>query len=395
MTEISETANGQDGERPRAYFDLDGFFRPMTEMGAISPKEVLSSLPTSVSELRKALILHSLFRSSMVLTNEVNSPEDAANLRYWSEICVLYSIIGAKRGFLPSSPEWLTFYSDDLHRHFLAKHGVAQNSTLELTLDERLVAWSNPNRGQVSVSAITREYLLRINVYLANLVNFAVSGDKITEEDSMEFFNYVMHYLVRLHREANPSRVPVARPSTLDTFAFALRITQIQMEFLIAHEFGHLVLNFPPGTRHSKQEVDCDSFAYQCLAEFEREARERFLAVRWLFELLAFDRVLAQCLAFRGGNWDADVDWLQLDFRERRRLEEILRNQQAANSALSRHENFGSLLLLDLKGNLYKLGWQGVNDLIKSIVDREPSPPPEKFAIIAMNILKNRLMEDQ
>ena len=363
------------GEIP-LLIDLDGFFRPMTEAGEVGYEDVLLALPRTDEQARLALTLHLLFRSSFVLTIEDARADGRDTVRILSEIASLFATVGAAQNLRPQFPGWLTFYSDDLHRYFVDTQDAARGSRMELTLDQRLVAFTDGEHGKVRVSAITREYLLRINVYLANLAQHVVErGQSIGREDSRPFYDYALHYVMRLHRDLHPSHIPVARPVNSDAFAFAQRVTQIQMEFLISHEFGHLVLPFGHGVSRGQQEWECDSFAYQRVSELNKSPQMWFLAVRWLFELLAFDRVLGECLNFTTGDWLNDVDWLQEKLRSRRRLDEIFSiYNKDGYSILSSYESIGSMLLLDLKGNLCDLGTKRLQETTANMMLSFPVP---------------------
>lgn len=375
----------------QALIDLDGFFRHDAEMRAYTPSQVLDCLPRTDEGVRKALILHSLFRSSLVLPG-MPAQQDQKVLSDWSQRSLLAAVVEAARGDITESPDWLTFYADDLRAHYVGAYGNAEGSTVRLTLDDRLVAWAQPKTKEIHVSAIMREYLLRINVYLTNLVEGALSGNiELNDEESDKFFKYTMQYITRLHRKMDPSVTPVARPISFESFTFAQLVTQIQIEFLIAHEFGHIVINFPPGTKRSFQENECDTFAYERIAESGRRTATWFMSIRWLFELLALDRVVGEVLAFENGDWIEDIDWIQDDLRERRRITEILDKYQGTdNPALSAEETLGSMLLLDAKKKLCELGPQGCRELIDDVVRSAPVHSPEALADAVWNIMSHR-----
>lgn len=382
---IADKAQAQDGNRapstkdPAAphgakrdvHIDIDGFFVPMTEMGKISLPEVIEALPLIRTHSREFLALHQLFRSSLVLTNRGSRDEDQALLRWWSETSVLFSLVALQRG-APNAPNWLTWYSKDLHEHFLRTETTAAGSHLRLTLDPRLTAQTSTRERRVTISATTREYLLRINVYLAILAEVVIEDRQVlTSADSEEFFEFVCAYIARLHSDLHPSHLPVVRPTSRDTFMFALEITQTQIEFLLAHEFAHLRFRRDEASSREQLEDRCDQSSYEFLAGGGRKPWIHFLAVRWLFEILAFDRVYGECLAFHGQNWLEGIDWYQDGLRDRwRRLFE----QHPAGDFLSLYENVGSVFLLDLKGRLCTLGPLRLRQLHSDLRSQEAVP---------------------
>jgi hypothetical protein len=124
-----------------------------------------------------------------------------------------------------------------------AQHPETSHTTLELSLDHRLVAWTETASGKIRVSALTRDYLLRINIYLANLSELVVEeGRTFDRDDAQNFFSFVFVYMTHLHRGITPAVLPIARPRNRGTFSFAQQITQIQTGFPLSHEFAHVIL---------------------------------------------------------------------------------------------------------------------------------------------------------
>jgi hypothetical protein len=358
MPEQGDSAGGQ------LLIDLDGFFKPLTEMGELTAELVDECFPLTDAQAARALTLHQLFRSAVVIPGVTPGPLDRVILSRWSQTAAMFAVLGAVRGFSVHSPKWLTFYSDDLHKHFLSSQSSASESVVELTLDRRLVAWTDIKKRKVRVSAITREYLLRINVHLANLSEAVVEeGQVLDKNDSMQFFQRTLEYVMRLHSNLHPSQIPTVRPRQQSSFHFAQRITQIQVGFLISHEFAHLIYADDENVSRRELELKCDTFAFAEVASSQFADWMQFLAVRWLFEILAFDRVLGECLNFSNGDWSGDIDWLQDELRSRRRLEEMLERME---NALSPYENVGSIFLLDLKNQLHDLGHAQLKAIVAS-----------------------------
>ncbi len=335
--------------------DLDGFFKPLVEMGEVSPAVVLASLPLNDGEAARAFTLHQLFRSALLLTADGAQPGDGQVLSQWSVLSLAFAVLSAQKDSPFSLPLWKTFYSADLHQHMRENHPETEDTSLELTLDRRLVAWTDVPNKIIRVSALTRDYLLRINILLANFSELVVEeGRPLSRDDAHRFFEFAFAYVVRLHRTLNPGALPIARPRNAGSLSFAQHITQIQIGFLMSHEFAHVILGDDGKVSRADLEHQCDSFAFEKLCEFNVPNWMRFLGIRWLFELLAFDRVLGECLNFSEGDWTVDIDWVQEELRERMRLQEQL--SESEGGVLTAYENVGSLFLLDLKYELRRLG---------------------------------------
>jgi hypothetical protein len=351
-----QLAGGDDfgGRRP-ILVDLDGFFTPLAEMTEILPSAVLACLPLDDVTAARTVILHQLFRSSILLTAEDSRPDDRLLLDQWSVLSLCYAVVGASEAIPIPGQAWKAFYSNDLHEHMRETYPATRSSTLELTLDRRLVAWTDVPRQVIRVSALTRDYLLRINIYLANLTQMVVDECQTLDgEDSEDFFDFVMAYMIRLHRSLTPAALPIARPRNHRALQFAQAVTSDQIVFLMSHEFGHVILGDGGHMSRYELEWECDSFAFATLSELRVSDWQRFLATKWLFCLLAFDRVLGECLNFTAGDWISDIDWVQGELRERQRDREFASGPGL--EALSPYEAVGSMFLIDLKYRLRDVG---------------------------------------
>lgn len=376
----SQRLEGKDGFGRRApvIVDLDGFFTPLVEMREILPSAVLACLPLDDLTAARTMILHQLFRSSILLTAEDSRPNDRFLLDEWSVLSLCYAVVGARKALPIPGQAWKTFYSNDLHEHMRQTHPETRSSTIELTLERRLVAWTDVPSQKIRVSALTRDFLLRINIYLTNLVHTVIDKGKTLDlKDSEGFFEFVMVYMIRLHRSLTPAALPIARPHNSDALQFAQAVTSDQIVFLMSHEFGHVVLGDGGSMSRHQLEWECDSFAFATLSELEISDWQRFLATKWLFGLLAFDRVLGECLDFTGGSWDSDIDWVQEDLRERQRDREFASGPGL--EALSYQEAVGSAFLIDLKYRLRDLGPERLRGWVADCERAQPMPSGEEL----------------
>ncbi|WP_461164461.1 hypothetical protein [Arthrobacter sp. R4-81] len=389
--------NGSEDPKREVIIDMDGFFRHAAESEGSTVSDVLNAMPSSTISVREVLVLHSLIRSSLVFPGPVTGPQEREVLDSWSESALLQAIVDVDRGNVTKKPKWLTFYAEDLREEFSKAFENALDATVQLTLDNRLFAWTNPKSKEIRLSAITREYLLRLNVFLINSGAWELYKEGLIDADLSEtllsdlsdsFLSYAMNYIARLHRRSNPTAIPVVRPNSIEDFRLAQVVTQIQIEFLLAHEFGHLVLSFPEGTPVSEQEFACDSFAFERVAKTESSVWKWFMAIRWLFDILALDRVVGEILIFEEGDWSHDIDWMQSELRERqRRVEIVVKHHGSDNPALSREEGAGTLLLLDAKWRLRRLGRDGAQSLINTILEAAPDISVEDFRNRAHNAI--------
>lgn len=385
--------NKSPEHKREVLIDLDGFFRHAAEAHSFSMKDVMEALPHTQDAVRKVLVLHSLIRSSLVLAGSQDPLEERKIQDNWSEAALLQAIVESHRGSFLSSPDWLTFYADDLRKEFAAEFDQMTDAVVQLTLDNRLFAWAVPKDKIIRLSAITREYLLRMNVFLVNASDWIDDETAPLDEDFAETsLHYFMSYIVRLHRRASPTNIPTVRPNTLRNFHYAQIITQIQVEFLLTHEFGHLLLKFPDGESFTSQEEACDTFAFERIVATEPDVSKWFMAVRWLFDILALDRVVGEILAFEEGDWNKDIDWIQDTLRERQRtIKVVTEHHGTANSPLSRRGEIGTLLLLDAKWRLNHQGPEATRSFLNKIIKDAPELSVEDFRSRVKSIIQSRI----
>lgn len=348
--------------------DFDGFFKSLAEMGERPISEALGHLPLTDVQAARAQSYIQLFDSAMWFPLEMTDPDfDTARSVWWW--LALKSAVIAAVDDETGAQEWGAFFAADMHAHVCASHPALEGTRVRLTLSRRLVARTDRHTRTVYISAVTRTYLLHINAALANYAEMVVEdGEELSRLDTFDFFEFVLAHSLPLHRPLALAST-VVRPQRPSAFQFAQRITQIQMAFLAAHEYGHLANSFDSVEDFGAAELACDDFAFQALDDLDTPAWMQFLATRWLFEVLAFDRVLAEVLADQSDEWGSQIDWLQGELRDRRPIERL---PERISEMISAYENVGSLFLLDLKSWLYQLGPDFLRARLAAAERRDP-----------------------
>jgi hypothetical protein len=78
-------------------------------MGKLSQAEILACLPLNDAKALRALTLHQLFRTSLLLTSDDAYPGDVAILSQWSKMCLGFAVVGARSGIQAPDNLWRTF----------------------------------------------------------------------------------------------------------------------------------------------------------------------------------------------------------------------------------------------------------------------------------------------
>jgi hypothetical protein len=371
--------SNMDEHEAGLLIDFDGFFKTLVEMGECPPSGALAALPLTDIEAVRAETYRQLFESAMWFPRKLTGRRLDVASTVWKTLALKSAVIAATNDGIRTD-QWGAFYAQDLDEFMTSRYPELAGTMVKLTLAPRLVARTHLDTRTIYLSALTRFHLLAMNTALANYAELVVEHGKVlTSADTFEFFEFAFAQLLPLHRRIAPSPL-TALPHAASAAQFAQRITQIQMVFLMAHEYGHIVIESDDNETLNIIEKQCDEFAFEILSQLETPGWMQFLAVRWLFEILAFDRVLAECLSWNGDDWHGGVDWLQDELRERRAFSRFLND--ADGGVLSLYESVGSVFLLDLKGWLYELGPKALNAKVQLVKRRNPRPTGEEYSVM-------------
>ena len=177
------------------------------------------------------------------------------------------------------------------------------------TLDQRLYARSFPTHRRIEISALTREYLRTLNLIIWTYV-FAVSEEVIALEDveKIQLLEQVLPYLLSLYRDINFSRLPIMRARSASVLHMAIQTTHIQLTFLLAHEYAHMLLHGEV-LPSSAAEFEADKFAYELLMKlpWSYESGDIWTAIRWLFRMIVLERITGAILYGGRVDWDQEA----------------------------------------------------------------------------------------
>jgi hypothetical protein len=230
--------------------------------------------------------------------------------------------------------------------------------------------------------------LLRINVLLVTASRGVAQGleiDRTLVEESAA--RYVLSYLLTSFFDLNYSRLPVARPEDAQAMSIATNITRIQVEFMLAHEYAHVLVEPPQSASLRDIERRCDDFAFESMQQSEPDESLRWVALRWLFHIVAIERILGEVLYFGGSPWDHRIDWRQKETRERERVDEVISTGIDPMRLFSVEEFFGSSLLTTTRMHLHGLGADGAHKLIRTIREDLRLPSSEEFETLTLRAL--------
>jgi hypothetical protein len=309
---------------------------------------------------RTLSIIHFLLRSTMVLS-EQRSDETWQIYQGFSRMCVRYALAYAPSVERASSlppPDWATYYHDVIVEKLASEFPRVSQIRLSATLDNRLYARSFPKQGKIEVSALTRELLRTINLliwgYVFKISEGAIPGDKV---DELDILGDVLPILLSWYRDVNVSRLPILRAQDERVLFMAMQTTRIQLTFLLAHEYAHLVLHGDKPVS-IETEGEADRFAYETLMNlpWSYKTGDMWTAIRWLFRVIALERAVGQALYSDQVDWDDQSSVLK---------RQNIIAPYIIEKGISREDNFleltGTYLLIRAKHQLrdHGAGWLG------------------------------------
>lgn len=389
-TKSTPSASNVDGNKVSLLFDGDGFVGYWLNQPGPSGASVAKRLPLDDETALRILTLHQLMRATVVVTAEAGPQQEL--LDGFSRYALLQAVIVASDEREFSDDLWLTSDLKGVRQRFLAAHPNLPAPKMSMTLDRRFTAFTDVAKGAVTVSALTREYLMRINILALNLaVGIVQDGLEPSTEDQQQFTEILLMCVFALRGDIKPSQVPTVRPNSVDIFSMAQTVTTMQMVFLVSHEFAHIVHKDWDGTLEALEE-ECDKFAF---ADLEADGRApsyvRYLALRWLFEVLAFDRVANAALFYRGDDWENGVDWLQLSLRKRRRdSDTVFKDPKGYTSPF---ETGGSLFFIFARHEIRAMGRKELLARRRSLIGVNPGGVGEELTRTILGLIDSNSQE--
>jgi hypothetical protein len=271
---------------------------------------------------RRAEIFHFLLRSAVVLTEGVADDLERLideNASLFQEADLLARAVTYDPAVL-HAPPWVDLVIHNLRDSATAAPAI-ERIDVRTTLDLRLYARSFTSADRIEVSAVTYEHLRSMNLLLWNLLLIfeeeggwekmrAWGGPRVPgllpvpPAFLTDAASTLLPLLASLSRDMSPRRLPMLRAHSVRAFRCAKATTEIQLAFLLAHEYAHTELHRGETGRAERmaREIEADRFAFEVVQNY-RGMRGQFdfgdiwTAVHWLFHVLATESTLAVVLA--------------------------------------------------------------------------------------------------
>ncbi|MDR0918772.1 MAG: hypothetical protein LBM93_05915 [Oscillospiraceae bacterium] len=213
------------------------------------------------------------------------------------------------KGNLPADFMWII--REVIKSTLNSEQSNIENVNFRLSMKPRLSARVFDSN-TIVIPALSRTILLQCNLALTNSAYNAIeeSGELNGKVNIFEIENYLnvsrlarnlLPCLIFCHDDIPVNNLPLFSGYTEDSVKTALAFTNLQMMFITAHEYAHIVLkhfiNDDPKNPGFDKEYEADDFALNTLLNYINKtelfsADDVFTSIRWLFKFMLLEEMI-------------------------------------------------------------------------------------------------------
>lgn len=358
--------------------DSDGFFWPDS-----IDDEYMHKQRNNISIDREPQPLDTLFeqyylgfRSALFICEDTieNKDEAVDTLRSWREVCISSAWRYVQKHMtteqsLPVDFMWIA--RESIVNELKNEYPNVENVKLLLSMKPRLSA-RTINRDAIVFPALSRTVLNHCNLVLVNSFFRAVNqeGQKVGDIDIREIARFIFPYLLFCHDDFSVRNLPIIGAHSQDALSIAKQYTNLQMIFIFAHEYAHILLHHVDehdanSNRRVEMENEADALALKIVLAYVEKSNGTYsildvlTATRWLFKYQLIDDSIS--ILIQGKQLDFPSSRTE-DRRGKLQLELKVNHGLSGSTLL---ESVGFCMLVELQGILYEFG----SDLINNIID--------------------------
>ena len=281
----------------KVFFDSDSFFYP-SDIGEDYMREQRKwiSIERENQDLFELFEQYYLgFRTSMIICENENDTEDALKLlKEWCETCLLmakdYVIKHINSdASLPVDYLWIAKLAiiDAVKDDYPIIETIPIKLSMKPTISARV-----KDKNTIVFPALIRAVLNQCNLVL---INFALSTieHKHIQIDRQFLSRFILPYLLFCHDDLSVRNLPIVGAYSEEAVNTALSYTNLQVIYIFAHEYAHILLKHFDDNSASKtsetKENEADAFAINAVVEYisrdnNYTKEDVFTAIRWLYK---------------------------------------------------------------------------------------------------------------
>lgn len=353
--------------------DSDGFFWPPDiENTYMEKQRKLISFENEEEELDDLFEQYYLgFRSALFICEDTIEDESQVEetMRKYREGCIHSAMAYMKNHIelgssLPVDFMWIV--RENIVSELKKEFPKVKNIKLQLSMKPRLSA-RTVDQNIIIFPALTRTVLIHCNLVLINAISDIINeeGQLVGNIDRKEIARFIFPYLLYCHDKFSVKNLPIIGARSQYTIQTALQFTNLQLIFIFAHEYAHILLNhFNDSKDIFVKENEADSLALKVvLAYVEKDSSHSqydvFAAIRWLFKYQLIEESIGALARGKA------IENFESNFEERRGKfqMELFTKSRLKGSTL--FESMGFCMIVELQKILYEIGLELINDMIE------------------------------
>ena len=358
------------------YFDIDGFYslaNKSSEHRNISV-DIEHKKANELFEQYYLGLRNSILICGDTLKDETEFFTTSKKLREMSkEIALNYLNEHLKFGKVkPPDFIWIamTAIVDELQSQYPHLESIEVILSMKPKLNPRVM-----NKNKIYFPALSRTLLNQYNLVLISSILSEINEEGVLQKkaDIQHIARLTIPYFLFCHDNFSVRNLPISIPFSTEAIDKAFKLTNLQILFILAHEYGHILLNHKYTTEPKQRmdaEKEADLFALSIILGYVKKndsysMHDVFISIRWLFKYQLLEESIG--LLVRG----IPLNFKDIPSEIRRgniQMEFIKMTGIKQSTVL---ESQGFLTLVELQTILYKEGTDFINFVILKIKESQ------------------------
>lgn len=268
--------------------------------------------------------------------------------------------------YLPIDFIW--FAREAIIKDLKKEFSKVENIKLQLSMKARISAISI-NQNVIKIPALIRAVLMHCNLAIINSINDVMDEPRASacKFDRKQIARFIFPYLIYCHDDFSVQNLPMFSARTEDSIKTAFGFTNLQIVFIVAHEYAHILLkHFDDDDKPNyNKEKEADLFALRSLLKYVKEndsysKKDVLAAVRWLFKFqLLEERIGALTRGEKNDYYESGFEKRRSNFQD-----ELFEATDLKGSTI--FESIGFAMIVELQKILDEFGVELVNDIIET-----------------------------
>ena len=260
------------------------------------------------------------------------------------------------------------------------KYPDIEKIEIKLSMQPRFSA-RTVDKNTIVIPALLRSVLIQCNLAIMNSIydytdgfnqskidtirnSISIDGLKCNIDQTVYNARFIFPYLLYCHDNLSVMHLPFIGARSKDVVTYALNFTNIQLAFIIMHEYAHILLNhFNDNRERVAKENEADSFAIDILLEYlekQYSKEDLLLSIRWLFKYQLLEEKMGKLVQ------GESVTSFESHYQDRRVKCQYELLTKFGEGGCSVFETIGFGMIVDLQRIIYKMGIEVINDIFEA-----------------------------